>query len=452
MKIDIACVRFGDVHVIPVVSPKIALEVLRKMDATFASRPTSFAAYRFSRGYKSAVLSPYGDQWKKMRKILMSQIVCPKRHDFFLEMRTEEADHLFNYVYNKAKSYEPVDIRVVTRHYCGNLIRRLMLSKRYFGKPTHDGGPGLDEIEHVNALFNSLEYLYAFSISDYFPQLIGLNLDGHETIIKATSETLKKFHDPIIDERVRLWRENKGSVHQEPKDFLDILIMFRDREGRPLLTSDEIKAQSSEIMMAAVDNPSNSVEWILAEMMGNPTIIQNAVDEIDHIVGKERLVQEADIPHLNYLKACIREAFRLHPVAPFVVPHVAIEDTNLAGYLIPIGSHVLLSRLGLGRNPEIWHEPLKFKPERHLDGRNSELVLTEPDMRFISFSAGRRGCIAQTLGTVMTVMLLARLLQGFFWSLPEGLSTIDLAESDKNLYLAKPLVLQAQPRLPLNMY
>ncbi|KAJ3709130.1 hypothetical protein LUZ61_012835 [Rhynchospora tenuis] len=448
-KTDIACVRFGDVHVIPIVSPKISLEVVRKNDATFASRPTSFAAQMFSRGYKSAALTPSADQWKKMRKILTSEIVCPKRHRFFQDKRAEEANHLLHYVFNKATRFEHVDIRAVARHYCGNVIRKLVFNKRYFGKPMQDGGPGADEIEHVNALFSSLEYLYAFSISDYYPRLIGLNLDGHETFIKAACETFKKFHDPIVDERVALWGENEK---REPEDFLDILIMLRDQEGRPVLTPDEIKAQSIEIMIAAVDNPSNAVEWILAEMMKNPEILQKAVDEIDCVVGKERLVEEADIPQLNYLKACIREAFRLHPMDPFNVPHVAMEDTNLAGYFIPKGSHVLLSRVGLGRNPDIWHEPLEFKPERHLDVGRSDVVLAEPDMRFISFSTGRRGCIALNLGTAMTVMLLARLLQGFIWSMPCGLSTSDLVESDKNLKMAKPLVLQAEPRLPSYMY
>ncbi|KAJ4749582.1 Cytochrome P450 [Rhynchospora pubera] len=298
MKTDIACVRFGNVHVIPIVSPIISQEVLRKMDATFASRPTSFATKVFSRGYKTVILSPFGDQWKKMKKILVSEIICPKRHHFFHDKRIKEADHLLRYVYNKAKSSEPVNLREVTRHYCGNLIRNLMFNKRYFGEPTHDGGPGPDEIEHVNATLNSLAYLYAFSISDYFPWLIGLNLDGHETIIKATSETFKKFHDPIVDERVRLHRESEEhGVQQEPQDFLDILIMLRDQDG-PLLTPEEIKALSDEMMIASVENPSNAVEWILAEMMKNPAILQKAVEEIDHIVGKERLVQEADIPHL----------------------------------------------------------------------------------------------------------------------------------------------------------
>jgi cytochrome P450 len=207
-----------------------------------------------------------------------------------------------------------------------------------------------------------------------------------------------------------------------------------------------------EILMAAVDNPSNAVEWILAEMMNNPEILANATDEIDRVVGKERLVQESDIPQLNYLKSCIREAFRLHPIAPFNVPHVAIDDTTIAGYFIPKGSHVLLSRLGLGRNPKIWEEPLKFKPERHFNDKASEVVLTEPDLRFISFSSGRRGCIASSLGTTMTVMLVARLLQGFTWTKPNSVSSIELSESSEDLFLAKPLVLHAEPRLAESLY
>ena len=74
---------------------------------------------------------------------------------------------------------------------------------------------------------------------------------------------------------------------------------------------------------------------------------------------------------------------------------------------------MLLSRLGLGQNPKVWNEPHKFKPERHLKSDGSDVVLTEPDLRFISFSTGRRDCPGVMLGTTITVMLVARLLHGF---------------------------------------
>jgi tyrosine N-monooxygenase len=81
-----------------------------------------------------------------------------------------------------------------------------------------------------------------------------------------------------------------------------------------------------------------------------------------------------------------------------------------------------------------------------------EVVLTESEMRFISFGIGRRGCVATSLGTAMTVMLFARLLQGFTWSKPSEVTSIDLSESKNNLYMAKPLVLHAEPRLPVHLY
>jgi tyrosine N-monooxygenase len=203
--------------------------------------------------------------------------------------------------------------------------------------------------------------------------------------------------------------------------------------------------------LAAIDNPSNAVEWALAEMVNNPELLAKAVEEIDRTVGRERLVQESDLPQLNYIKACIREAFRLHPIAPFNVPHVAIADAIVAGYRVPKGSHVLLSRVGLGRNTAVWDEPLRFKPERHI-GHGIEVVLTESELRFISFSTGRRGCIAASLGSAMCLMLFSRILQGFTLTKPAGVAILHLRESKHNLFLEKPLVLHAVPRLPVHLY
>jgi phenylalanine N-monooxygenase len=208
---------------------------------------------------------------------------------------------------------------------------------------------------------------------------------------------------------------------------------------------------SQDIILAAVDNPSNACEWAFAEMLNNPEILETAVEELDRVVGKQRLVQESDFAQLNYVKACAREAFRLHPVAPFNVPHVSMADTVVAKHFIPKGSYVILSRLGLGRNPKVWDEPLEFKPERHLKGTGN-VVLAENGLRFISFSTGKRGCMAVTLGSSMTNMLFARLLHGFSWSLPSNESSIDLSTAEDSMALAKPLLAVAKPRLPAHLY
>lgn len=205
-------------------------------------------------------------------------------------------------------------------------------------------------------------------------------------------------------------------------------------------------------MIATIDNPSNAVEWAMAEMINEPVLLERAVKELDRVVGRSRLVEERDLPQLNYLKACIKECFRLHPFAPLNPPHVPIQNTTVAGYFIPKGSHVLLSRRGLGRNPDVWEDPLRFDPERHLTWEENPVVLSDDDLTMISFSTGKRGCPGVMLGSTITTMLLARMVQGFSWGLPSNVSSVDLAESNAELCLAKPLVAVAKPRLPHHLY
>ncbi|MCI33019.1 isoleucine N-monooxygenase 2-like, partial [Trifolium medium] len=61
-------------------------------------------------------------------------------------------------------------------------------------------------------------------------------------------------------------------------------------------------------------------------MINQPDLLQRAIEELDNVVVKDRLVQESDIPSLNYVKACAREAFRLHSVRNFNLPHVAMDN------------------------------------------------------------------------------------------------------------------------------
>ncbi|KAG8489495.1 hypothetical protein CXB51_017515 [Gossypium anomalum] len=158
-----------------------------------------------------------------------------------------------------------------------------------------------------------------------------------------------------------------------------------------------------EIMIAAVDNPSNALEWAFAEMLNNPKMIKKAKEELDNVVGKDRLVQESDFPRLNYIKACAREAFRLHPIVPFSPPHVSVTDTT--------------------------------------DYNKGEMVLAEPDLWLFTFSRGTIGCPRVLLGSSMTIMII-----------PTNLETINLCQGRGVPFLAKPLLAVTKPRLPLHVY
>ncbi|KAG4201430.1 hypothetical protein ERO13_A05G278700v2 [Gossypium hirsutum] len=412
---DIACIRLANTHVIPVTSPEIAREFLKKHDAVFASRPITMATEYSSRGFLTIAVVPWGDQWKKMRKVMASEIITPARLRSLLDKRTEEVDNLVRFIYNQCKSNggssAVINLRLAARQCTGNIIRKMMFNRRFFGEGRKDGGPGYEEVEYIESVFTVLRHLYS-----------------HEKIVSEAMKVVNGYNDPLIDKRVKEWKDGK---RKEPEDLLDAFILAMDSEGKPALSVEEIKAQCTEMMFATLDNPSNAAEWAMAEMINQPEILQKATEEIEGVVGNQR------------------EAFRIHPISPFNLPHVSNADAIVAGYFIPKGSHVLLSRLGLGRNPKVWDEPLGFKPERHLkDGCIEEVDLTETELRFISFSTGRRGCMGVALGSAMTVMVLARLIQGFSWRVPSNEANIDLSVSENDLFMAKPLHAMAKPRLP----
>nr|GMC81953.1 isoleucine N-monooxygenase 1-like [Ipomoea batatas]GMC81954.1 isoleucine N-monooxygenase 1-like [Ipomoea batatas] len=395
MNTEIACFRLGGTNVISVTSPEVAREILKKQDTVFASRPACASAELISSNYLISLVSPLGDQWKKMRRVLTSHVLSPNTLNWLAHKRAAEADHLVRYIYNQCRNAAGcgvVDVRAAGRHFCGNVIRQMVFSKRFFGAGTEDGGPGVEEEEHVNATFGVLAYVYSFGVSDYFPWLRMFDLDGHRKALKKAVKGVRKHQDPEVDARIKMW--NNGTK-TEQQDILDVLIKLKDIDGRPLLTPEEIKAQILELMIGIVDNPSNAAEWVLAEMLNQPEILRKVMEELDN------------------------------------------------------GSHVIISRPGLGRNPKVWEEPLKFKPERHLKNDGSEVSFVDPELRILSFSTGRRGCPGIQLGSLVSSMLLARLVQGFDWV---QCGRIDLRESKHNLLLTHPLHALAKPRLPHYIY
>ncbi|XP_074569500.1 tyrosine N-monooxygenase-like [Curcuma longa] len=446
---DITCIQLARTHVIVVNSPELACEFLKRHDANFASRPHTVLTEYTSRNFLTVAFSPLGPQWKKMRRVIASEVLSNARMRWLEAARAEEADHLTRYVRNLSLAGSGaggvVDIQLATRYYSGNVIRRLIFGARHFGAGGPHQGPGVEEVEHVEASFTMLSMLYSFCPSDFVPWLRCLDLEGHQRMSKQATSTIYKLHDPIIDERIEKWRSGEK---KEVEDLLDVMISLKDDSGKPVLSIDEIKAQCAEFMYAGIDNTSNTTEWLLAHLLEQPDMMRKAVEELDRVVGKKRLVVESDFAQLPYVKACTREALRLHSPAPFNLPHVAIDDAVVSNYFIPKGSMVLLGRAALGLNPKVWDDPTRFYPDRHLMDGQQEVELAEPSLRMISFTTGRRQCMGALLGTMMTYMLVGRVLQAFEWSLPAGETSIDFSEERMSLFMAKPLKLSAKIRLP----
>ncbi|GJM99181.1 hypothetical protein PR202_ga16262 [Eleusine coracana subsp. coracana] len=191
-------------------------------------------------------------------------------------------------------------------------------------------------------------------------------------------------------------------------------------------------------------------------MIRHPDILKQAQEELDAVVGRDRLVSETDLPSLTFFNAVIKETFRLHPSTPLSLPRMAADDCEVAGYRIPKGSELLVNVWGIARDPALWPDPLEFRPARFLPGGSHENVdVKGAHFQLIPFGAGRRICAGLSWGLRMVTLTSATLVHAFHWELPVG-QTPDKLNMDEAFTLllqrAVPVMVHPVPRLIPSAY
>ncbi|KAL5997314.1 hypothetical protein ACLOJK_008244 [Asimina triloba] len=184
---------------------------------------------------------------------------------------------------------------------------------------------------------------------------------------------------------------------------------------------------SQDLFVAGTDTTSATLEWTMTELARHPRFMKKVQEEVRQVAGRQGTVEEDVLPQLHYLKAVIKETFRLHPPAPLLVPRQSAEKCILDGYEIPAKTSVLINTYAMGRDPQNWDEPLKFKPERFI---GSDIDIKGPDFKLVPFGGGRRGCPGYNFAMATVEIALARILYHFDWKLPEGVKAddVDLGE------------------------
>jgi cytochrome P450 len=141
-------------------------------------------------------------------------------------------------------------------------------------------------------------------------------------------------------------------------------------------------------------------------------------EELDAVVGHDRLPNWKDAESLPYLQATLCEVERVSVITTLFGTN-AIRNTTIAGYHIPKGTFVGLNISKVHEDNREWEEPDKFKPERFLD-EDGKFVGWNKLCGFMPFGIGRRECPGQTLAKVMMFSLASILLHRYKIELPEG--------------------------------
>ena len=177
--------------------------------------------------------------------------------------------------------------------------------------------------------------------------------------------------------------------------------------------------------MAGVDTTAAAIRWAMVELINHPNIFQKLREEIDSVIGNNRLIKESDAPTLPYLQAVVKEILRLHPPGP-LLRRLSNKASKINGFDIKEGTRVFINVYMIMRDPNVYQEPEKFRPERFLSGNSTEIK--GQDFHYLPFGSGRRACPGASHAMFVMHATIGALIQCFDWKVKDG-EKIDVGSS-----------------------
>lgn len=209
-----------------------------------------------------------------------------------------------------------------------------------------------------------------------------------------------------------------------------------ERHESGKLSLEEVVAQAFVFFIAAFETSSSTMALCLYELAKNQDAQRKAQKEIDELMRGDRSKEVSYdlMMELKYLESCIDETLRKYPPAPFLIRECTksylIPKTNL---IIEKGTPIIISSFGLHRDPEIFDDPLTFRPERFLQSSTGEGKAA--GLFYLPFGDGPRICIGMRMGKLTTKLGLFLLLSNFNFEFVGKLPKDELTFSPKQFVL-----------------
>ncbi|KIJ23887.1 hypothetical protein M422DRAFT_195388, partial [Sphaerobolus stellatus SS14] len=172
---------------------------------------------------------------------------------------------------------------------------------------------------------------------------------------------------------------------------------------------DTIKRVAGAISGAGTDTTASTIMAFILAIALNPEVMRKAQQELDKVVGPNRLPEFADLPALPYIDAILKETLRWFPVVPSALPHATIADDFYEGYAIPAGSIVIVNTWKILHDPNIYLQPYGFRPERFAPDKQGVTPERDPTATG-NFGYGRRMCAGKNLAQATVWLTISTLL------------------------------------------
>ncbi|XP_050284003.1 cytochrome P450 705A22-like isoform X2 [Quercus robur] len=403
--------RFGASHCLLVSSASVASEIFKSQDLAFASRPRFAFSDKLLYGTSGFVTAPYGDYWRFMKKLCVTEVLGTKQLERSLFVRREEKERLLKRMLESARKKDDVDVGVEVMKFTNTVTCRMAMSTSCLERE--------GEAEKIRDLvMESFKLAAKMCFGDVLGPFkkLGFWVFGKQAL------DLTRRYDELLERVLKDHevRRSKNGGEREDKDLMDILLdVCHDEKAEVKITRTHIKAFFVDLFIAGTGTSAESMQWAIAELINHPSVFKKVREEIESIVGKTRLVEESDIPNLPYLQAVVKETLRLYPPGP-VTTRECRQNCKINGYDIPEKIAVAINLYAIMRDPDSWDDPNEFRPERFLVSLNEQEKLDQCQVEgkgqtfnFVPFGAGRRGCPGTALAFSMIHTAVAALVQCF---------------------------------------
>ncbi|XP_059618289.1 probable cytochrome P450 6d5 [Phlebotomus argentipes] len=244
--------------------------------------------------------------------------------------------------------------------------------------------------------------------------------------LKQVEDDVEKFMISVVEQTVK--HREKNNIFRE--DFMQLLIQLRNsgivkEDGdwsaetvdklQQTMTLNEIAAQATVFFFAGFETSSTVMSFCLYELAKNREIQERVYQEIKQVLSEnDSKYSYESLRQMKFLEACMDESMRVYPPVPMLLrictKDYQIPDTNV---IVEKGTNILISLLGLQKDPKYFEKPDVFDPERFLPQNQDKIT----PFSFLPFGDGPRSCIGARMGRINAKVGLAVLLSTFRFEL-----------------------------------
>ncbi|XP_037094480.1 cytochrome P450 3A9-like [Pollicipes pollicipes] len=214
-----------------------------------------------------------------------------------------------------------------------------------------------------------------------------------------------KFFTDVVNTTVAHREKHPTSV----RDFLQLLMDTKDKDGNRVLSTASIVSQSVLFFLAGYDTTATLLTFASYSLAVSPDVQRRAQQEVDDVLAKHggQMTYDA-VLDMTYLDRVLSETLRLYAPATRL-ERECTKDYTLPGTNVhlPKGTLVHIPVLSLHRDPDHYPDPLRFDPDRFLPEEKEK----RHPCAYLPFGQGPRNCIAMRFALFEAKVAFAALLQ-----------------------------------------